>query len=162
MLRLWNSTQREGSGTLQEYIASPSLRNAGMPQNVEFSDKAYAMLLKAKRPGESLSDTIIRNPDIRKANLQKRGEVEITTLEGKRLEAGIVEDLCLGTGFCAVLAPEHFSLERKEIGGEPLGIADADEKLVDLERLRRAAESCPWRAIYLKDADSGEYIVRSG
>jgi ferredoxin len=73
-----------------------------------------------------------------------------------------VEDLCLGTGFCAVLAPEHFSLERREIGAEPLGIADADVKLVDLERLRRAAESCPWRAIYLKDTDTGDYIVRSG
>jgi len=133
-----------------------------MPKSVELSDKAYQMLANAKRAGESLSDTIIRNPEIRKANLQKRGEVEITTLEGKKLKAGIVEDLCLGTGFCAVLAPEHFSLERKQIGAEPLGIADADERLVDLERLRRAAESCPWRAIYLKDSDSGDYIVRSG
>lgn len=133
-----------------------------MPQNVELSDKAYRMLMKAKRPGETISDTIVRNPDIRKASLQKRGEIEITTADGKRLKAGIVEDLCLGTGFCAVLAPEHFSLERTEIGGEPLGIADADEKLVDLERLRRAAESCPWRAIYLKDSETGDYVVRSG
>jgi ferredoxin len=133
-----------------------------MPPNVELSEKAYRMLANAKRPNETLSDTITRNPEIRKANLQKRGEVDITTVEGKRLKAGIVEDLCLGTGFCAVLAPEHFSLERAQIGAEPLGIADADEKLVDVERLRRAAESCPWRAIYLKDADSGEYIVRSG
>lgn len=133
-----------------------------MPQNVELTDKAYRMLMKAKRPGESLSDTIARNPDIRKANLQKRGEVEITTIDGKKLKAGIVEDLCLGTGFCAILAPEHFSLERGEIGKEPLGIADADERLVDLERLRRAAESCPWRAIYLMDSDTGEYLVRSG
>jgi ferredoxin len=133
-----------------------------MPQTVELSDKAFKMLVNAKRPNETLSDTITRNPEIRKANLQKRGEVAITTVEGKKLKAGIVEDLCLGTGFCAVLAPEHFSLERSQIGVEPLGIADADEKLVDLERLRRAAESCPWRAIYLKDADSGEYIVRSG
>jgi len=129
---------------------------------VELTDKAYRMLTNAKRPGESLSDTVIRNPDIRKANLQKRGEVEITTMEGKKVQAGIVEDLCLGTGFCAVLAPEHFSLERREIGAEPLGIADADEKLVNLERLRRAAESCPWRAIYLKDSETGELIVRSG
>jgi len=133
-----------------------------MPQNVELSDKAYRMLVNAKRPGESISDTIVRNPDIRKANLQKRGEVEITTLEGRKLRAGIVEDLCLGTGFCAVLAPEHFSLERQEIGGEPLGIADSDEKLVDFDRLRRAAESCPWRAIYLKDAETGDYVVKSG
>jgi ferredoxin len=133
-----------------------------MPQNVELSDKAYRMLANAKRPGETLSDTIIRNPDIRKANLQKRGEAEITTVEGKKVKAGIVEDLCLGTGFCAVLAPEHFSLERQQIGAEPLGIADADEKLVELERLRRAAESCPWRAIYLKDSETGDYIVRSG
>jgi ferredoxin len=73
-----------------------------------------------------------------------------------------VKTLCLGTGFCAVLAPEHFSLERQQIGAEPLGIADADEKLVDLDRLRRAAESCPWRAIYLKDSETGDYIVRSG
>lgn len=133
-----------------------------MGQTVELSDKAYRMLLKAKRPGEALSDTIIRNPEIRKANLQKRGEIEIVTMEGKKVKAGIVEDLCLGTGFCAVLAPEHFSLERTQIGGEPLGIADADESLVDFERLKRAAESCPWRAIYLKDSDSGEYLVRSG
>jgi ferredoxin len=131
-------------------------------QSVELTDKAYRMLTNAKRPGESLSDTIIRNPDIRKANLQKRGEVEITTLEGVRLKAGIVEDLCLGTGFCAVLAPEHFSLDRAEIGKEPLGIADADVKQVELERLRRAAESCPWRAIYLRNSDTGEEIVRSG
>ena len=133
-----------------------------MTQSVELSDKAYRMLANAKRPGETLSDTITRNPEIRKANLQKRGEVDITTLEGKKLKAGIVEDLCLGTGFCAVLAPEHFSLERTQIGAEPLGIADADEKMVDLDRLRRAAESCPWRAIYLKDSDTGDYIVRSG
>lgn len=133
-----------------------------MTQSVELTDKAYRMLTNAKRPGESLSDTIIRNPDIRKANLQKRGEVEITTLEGVRLKAGIVEDLCLGTGFCAVLAPEHFSLDRAEIGKEPLGIADADVKQVELERLRRAAESCPWRAIYLRNSDTGEEIVRSG
>ena len=51
--------------TLQEYIASLSLCNSGMPKNVELSDKAYGMLLKAKRPGESLSDTIIRNPEMR-------------------------------------------------------------------------------------------------
>ncbi len=133
-----------------------------MPQTIELTDKAYKMLVNAKRPGETISDTIARNPDIRKANLQKRGEIEITTLEGKKLKAGIVEDLCLGTGFCAVLAPEHFSLERKQIGGEPLGIADADEMLVDLERLRRAAESCPWRAIYLKDPDTGDFVVKSG
>jgi len=133
-----------------------------MPQSVELSDKAYKMLVNAKRPGESISDTIIRNPDIRKANLQKRGEIEITTLEGKKVKAGIVEDLCLGTGFCAVLAPEHFSLERLQIGKEPLGIVDADERLVDLETLRRAAESCPWRAIFLKDSGTGDYIVRSG
>lgn len=133
-----------------------------MGQTVELTDKAYRMLANAKRPGESISDTITRNPDIRKANLQKRGEIEIVTKEGKNVKAGIVEDLCLGTGFCAVLAPEHFSLERLQIGGEPLGIADADEKLVELERLRRAAESCPWRAIYLKDADRDEYLVRSG
>jgi ferredoxin len=133
-----------------------------MPQTVDLTDKAYKMLVNAKRPGETVSDTIIRNPDIRKANLQKRGEIDIITLEGKKLEAGIVEDLCLGTGFCAVLAPEHFSLERTQIGAEPLGIADADEKLVALERLRRAAESCPWRAIYLKDSETGDYLVRSG
>jgi ferredoxin len=135
---------------------------SGMPQSVELSEKAYRMLVNAKRPGETISDTITRNPDIRKANLQKRGEVDITTLEGRKLKAGIVEDLCLGTGFCAVLAPEHFSLERSQIGAEPLGIADADEKLVDLERLRRAAESCPWRAIYLKDSETGDFLVTSG
>ena len=134
----------------------------GMPQTIELSDKAYKMLVNAKRPGETLSDNIARNPEIRKANLQKRGEIEITTLEGEKVKAGIVEDLCLGTGFCAVLAPEHFSLERKQIGGEPLGIADADERMVDLERLRRAAESCPWRAIYLKDSATGDYLVKSG
>ena len=84
-----------------------------MPENVELSDKAYKMLLNAKRAGVSLSDTIIRNPEIRKANLQKRGEVEMTTAAGKRRYAGIVEDLCLVTVFCAVLAPEHFSLKER-------------------------------------------------
>jgi ferredoxin len=133
-----------------------------MTQTIDLTDKAYKMLINAKRPGETISDTIARNPEIRKANLQKRGEIEIITLDGKKLKAGIVEDLCLGTGFCAVLAPEHFSLERQQIGAEPLGIADAGERLVDLERLRRAAESCPWRAIYLKDSDTGDFIVRGG
>jgi ferredoxin len=133
-----------------------------MTQTIELTDKAYKMLINAKRPGETISDTIARNPEIRKANLQKRGEIEIITLDGEKIKAGIVEDLCLGTGFCAVLAPEHFSLERQQIGAEPLGIADAGERLVDLERLRRAAESCPWRAIYLKDSETGDFIVRGG
>lgn len=133
-----------------------------MTQTVELSEKAYRMLLKAKRQGESISDAILRNPDIRKANLQKRGEVDIVTVEGNKVKAGIVEDLCLGTGFCAILAPEHFSLERRQIGEEPLGIADADEKLVEFERLKRAAESCPWRAIYLRDSETGDYLVKSG
>lgn len=131
-----------------------------MSQSVELTEKAFRMLLNAKRHGESISDAIVRNPDIRKANLQKRGEIEIVTVEGKKVKAGIVEDLCLGTGFCAVVAPEHFSLERRQIGEEPLGIADADEPLVELERLKRAAESCPWRAIYLRDSETGDYVVK--
>ena len=57
-----------------------------MPPTVELTDKAYRMLVNAKRSGETLSDTIARNPEIRKANLQKRGEIDIVTLEGKKLK----------------------------------------------------------------------------
>lgn len=70
--------------------------------------------------------------DARQLRAAACGEVAIATVEGKKLKAQIVEDLCLGTGFCPVLAPEHFSLKRSQIGAEPLGIADAVETLVDI------------------------------
>lgn len=63
--------------------------------------------------------------------------------------------VCIGSGLCAALAPDHFQLS----GGRSAAVrrdADADEAVLD------AADSCPVEAILVRHAATGEVLAPQG
>jgi len=69
-----------------------------------------------------------------------------------------------GAMSCVALAPEVFALDPSQLGlrrerDEPLGMRDVMEGEVASEDLLRAAQSCPYEAIHVKDAETGEEIL---
>ena len=120
--------------------------------------------MKAKRKGESLSDVVIRLSETKVTGLQRRGEKEITTSSSKNLIVQVDQSKCMGAESCVSVAPDVFSLDPRELGGfrrdaEPLGMREVDERTVDLDTILLAAKSCPYHAIYVKDARSNEELV---
>ena len=133
-------------------------------QTVSLSKKAYDILNKAKKKGETLSDVVVRLSETKVAGLQRRGEKEITTSEGKQLMVRIDQDKCAGAESCVQTAPAVFALDPGELGGfrrgaQPLGMREVEEKTVDSDTIVVAAKSCPYRAIYVKDLESGEELA---
>lgn len=131
---------------------------------VSLSTKAYDTLLKAKKKGESFSDVIIRLSQAKVAALQKRGEKEIMTSDERRLIVQVDQDLCAGAESCVSVAPEVFSLDPSQLGGfrrglTPLGMREVEERSVDAEKIVSAAKSCPYHAIIVRDAESGEELA---
>jgi predicted CopG family antitoxin len=126
--------------------------------------RAYEKLTKAKKEGESYSDVIIRLTSTTLEGLQRRGEMEIVTTEGKKLKVRIEQGKCLGAMSCVALAPKVFALDISQLGlsrhgaDEPLGMRDVLEGEVDGDTLVRAAQSCPYKAIYVRD-EEGELIL---
>ena len=131
-------------------------------KTIGISNKAYDRLSWAKKEGESLSDVIIRLTSTKLDGLQRRGEKEILTSNEKRLVLSIDQGKCMGAESCVALAPLVFALDDSNLGfgsaGEPLGIRDVMEREVDSESVILAAISCPYKAIFVKDADTGEQI----
>ncbi len=146
------------------WIFGASLSDVPEENTIKLSDKAYATLLKAKKVGESFSDVVIRLASTKLTGLQKRGEKEIVTSDDRRLAVAINQDLCVGAESCVTLAPEVFALDESQLGGprwdtEPLGMREVEERTVDSERIVRAARSCPYQAITVRDAETGEQVV---
>lgn len=86
-------------------------------------------LVRAQREGESLSDVIIRLTSTKVAGLQKRGEKEIVTSDGRKLIVRIDQNLCLAAESCVTMAPMVFALDETNLGftrreAEPLGMMD--------------------------------------
>ena len=136
----------------------------GEDKTVNLNEHAFDRLVKAKKKGESFSDVIIRLSEIKVAALQRRGEKEITTSDTRRLVVQIHQDKCMGAESCVVVAPTIFALDSSRLGGfrrgaEPLGMRDVEEQTVDGETVILAAKSCPYNAIYLKDAETGEELA---
>ena len=131
-------------------------------KTIEVSKKAYDRLSWAKKEGESLSDVIIRLTSTKLDGLQRRGEKEILTSDEKTLVLSIDQGKCMGAESCVALAPLVFALDESNLGfgsqGEPLGIRDVMEKEVDSESIIVAANSCPYKAIFVKNADTGEQL----
>jgi len=131
---------------------------------IRISNRAFDRISRARREGESLSDVIIRLSAATLEGLQRRGEMEVTTTEGRKLVISIDQDKCLGAMSCVTLAPSVFSYDKTEAGvwrrrAEPLGMMEVEKGEVSGETLQLAAESCPYKAIILKDAETGEPIV---
>ncbi len=140
-----------------------------MPRTIEerritLDEKTLKRLVKAKKEGESFSDVITRLLETKVAALQQRGEKEIMTSDERRLFVRIDQGKCAGAESCVSVAPPVFSLDVSQLGwgrkgSEPLGVKDVVERTVDSETIITAAVSCPYRAIYVKDAATGEELA---
>lgn len=131
---------------------------------ISLSKKAYDKLLKAKKKGETLSDVVARLSDTTVMALQRRGEKEIETTDSKKVIITINQDKCAGAESCVSVAPAIFSLDLKEIGGfrrgaEPLGMKEVEQRTIDSETIVTAAKSCPYHAINIKDAETGDILA---
>jgi ferredoxin/predicted CopG family antitoxin len=132
-------------------------------KQITLNEKAYNRLTRAKREGETYSDVIVRLSAATVEGLQRRGEMELLTSDGKRLAVAIDQDKCLGAMSCVTLAPAVFAYDTTQKGlwrkrDEPLGMREVEEGEVDSEALILAAQSCPYKAIRLKDAGTGEDV----
>jgi ferredoxin/predicted CopG family antitoxin len=131
---------------------------------IKINGKAFSRLSNAKRTGETLSDVILRLSESTLEGLQRRGEMNVVTSDGKNLVVSIDQDKCLGAMSCVTMASSVFAYDDTTAGlwrkrAEPLGMREVEEGSVDSETLRLAAESCPYRAIRITDASTGEDIV---
>jgi len=130
---------------------------------VKLTGKALDRLSRARREGETISDVVLRLSAATLEGLQRRGEQEVITSDGKKVTMSIDQDKCLGAMSCVTLAPTVFAYDSSQKGhwrkkSEPLGMIDVGEGEVHSETLYHAAESCPYRAIKLKDSTTGEIV----
>jgi ferredoxin/predicted CopG family antitoxin len=128
---------------------------------ISLDDKAFERLTWAKREEETYSDVVIRLTSTKIEGLQRRGEVEVVTSDGRRLGIRIEQGKCSGAESCVTLAPEVFALDPSQLGRthrEPLGVREVMEKQVESESIIRAVKSCPYGAILVRDLDTGEAI----
>jgi ferredoxin len=113
--------------------------------------------------GESIDDVIMRLTSTKLFGLRRRGEEEILTSDDRTLSVSVDQDLCMGAESCVAIAPEVFSLDENQLGRrtgtEPLGMRDVEEKTVESERIIRAAKSCPYKAIRVRDKKTDDHLA---
>lgn len=129
-------------------------------RTIVLNKKAHETLTRAKREGEDYSAVVLRLTTAALEGLQRRGELEVTTSDGKKLKISVEQDKCLGAMSCVAAAPSVFAFDTSDRGlwrkqGEPLGMKDVTQGEIDSESLLLAAESCPYQAIVVTDAESG-------
>jgi len=132
-------------------------------QTITISARAYDKLTWAKKKGEDYSEVIIRLVSTKIDGLQRRGEKEIVTQDNKRLKLSIEQGKCMGAESCVMLAPEVFALDYSNLGfglkdAAPLGMRDIMDREVPSEKIMTAVESCPYKAITVIDAETGEQL----
>ena len=128
-------------------------------RTIVLNKRAHETLTRARREGEDYSAVVLRLTTAALEGLQRRGELEITTSDGKKLKIMVEQDKCLGAMSCVAVAPSVFAFDTSDRGmwrkrGEPLGMKDVPQGEIDSETLLRAAESCPYQAIIVTDAES--------
>jgi ferredoxin len=81
-------------------------------------------------------------------------------VEGKKLDVGVNHDLCMGASSCVELAPDVFHLDwsKKKSIFDPAPLEALSGSSTDPEKVFKAAQSCPYRAIFLRDAVTGEHV----
>jgi len=81
-------------------------------------------------------------------------------IEGAKLDVGVDHDLCMGASSCVELAPDVFHLDwsKKKSMFDPAPLENVGDPNVDPEKVFKAAQSCPYRAIYLQDSATGERV----
>lgn len=133
------------------------------PRTIEINQKAFERLTWAKKTDEDYSDVIIRLTTTKLDGLQRRGEKEIRTSDNKRLILKIDQGRCMGAESCVAIAPNVFALDESNLGfggseHAPLAMRDVMEGEVDSDTVIEAARSCPYKAIFIRDSDTGEEI----
>ena len=81
-------------------------------------------------------------------------------VRGRNVKMRVDWDSCMGSSSCITIAPKVFRLDwrkRKSLF-DPAPLEVLNEKGADPETIFLAAQSCPYRAIILEDADTGERI----
>ncbi len=139
-----------------------------MAQNdieVKVNESAFNRLSRARREGETLSDVIIRLSEATLEGLQRRGEMKVDCSDERTLLIEVDQDKCLGAMSCVSLAPSVFAYDSTQEGiwrkqAQPLGMKEPREGAVDSSSIILAAESCPYKAIVVKDAHTGEVEVQ--
>ncbi len=139
------------------------MSSASKEKIISINQRAYDKLSRAKRESENYSDVVIRLTSTTLEGLQRRGEKEIVTSDGRKLSVRVEQGMCMGAMSCVSEAPAVFALDVSQLGltrkhDEPLGLRDVLEGEVDGDTLIRAAQSCPYRAIRLRDAETGVEI----
>ena len=64
----------------------------------------------------------------------------------------------MGAESCVSLAPEVFALDASRINDSPLAMRDVMDREVPSEKILAAAKTCPYKAIKVIDAETGEVI----
>lgn len=72
--------------------------------------------------------------------------------EDGRWQVEVDRSVCIGSGMCAGIAPEHFRLTGRR--SRPV-----NEQIAPDEDVIEAGESCPVEAILVRDARTGEVLV---
>jgi curved DNA-binding protein CbpA len=73
-----------------------------------------------------------------------------------RFQIIVEPSLCMAFGSCETLAPKVFVVEKNKIfNPKAKVISEVDE---DLDVILAAAQTCPTKAILIKDRDTGEYV----
>jgi ferredoxin/predicted CopG family antitoxin len=125
------------------------------------NSKALEKLTWAKREEESYSDVILRLVSTKLDGLQRRGEKDIVTKDNRRLILSVEQNLCMGAESCVRIAPEIFALDESRLNAkqyEPLGMREVMDREVHSEPIISAAQTCPYKAIKIVDAETGEQI----
>jgi ferredoxin len=131
-------------------------------RRITLSDRVYQRLTKAMGEGETFDDVIMRLTSTKLFGLRRRGDLEILTSDDKTLSVSVDQDLCMGAESCVGIAPEVFSLDETQLGRrtgtEPLGMMEVEEGTIDSDKVVRAAKSCPYKAISVRDAKTDDQL----
>jgi len=81
-------------------------------------------------------------------------------VEKRTVRIRVDQDLCMASQSCIALAPKVFKIDwsKRKSAFEGAPIEVMDEKAADNETIFLAAQSCPWQAIILEDANTGERL----
>jgi ferredoxin len=81
-------------------------------------------------------------------------------LEGRKVEVEVEWGLCMGSASCTELAPRVFRLDwsKRKSTFDPAPLEMTEDRTARAEDIFKAAQSCPYRAIILKDQETGEKL----
>ena len=128
-------------------------------QAIQITKNAYERLKRAQKEGETLSSVIMRLSSMTLEGLQRRGEKRILTSDDQVLIVEVEQTKCMGAESCVALAPRVFALDASSLGREPLGMRDVEDREVDSQTIIDAARTCPYQAIYIRDAKRNNELV---